>query len=392
MKNSLLSPEVQKYIEDQIDTKIQSLALKKSPFPYITMAQLIGQIESKQKTKEKLPKWFTTKNILFPSKLSVEQTSSEPCAIYKSELVQGKTLIDLTGGFGVDTYYFSKKVEQVTHCEMQSDLSEIAQHNFKEFQANNITCLNNNSIDFLKETCNTYDTIYVDPARRSASKQKVFFLSDCTPNVVEHLDLLLSKSDNIIIKTAPLLDISAGLKELKFVKQIHIVAVNNEVKELLWVIHKGFTESTQIIAVNLTNTKKDIFKTFIDQHCISQYALPKKYLYEPNAAILKTGKFDCISSYFKLQKLHEHSQLYTSDELIEFSGRRFEIQDIFVYNKTNAKQHLSNIKANITTRNFPLKVEELRKKWKIKDGGDIYIFFTTNINQEKIFIVCKKVS
>ncbi|MHC5202249.1 THUMP-like domain-containing protein [Myroides sp. LJL119] len=391
MKQNLLSAEVQKFIQDHLGQKVESLALKKSPFPGIAMSELVVQIESKQKTKDKLPKWFATENILFPSKLSIEQTSSEPCAIYKANLVNGQSLIDLTGGFGVDSYYFCKNIKQVTHCEMQSDLSQIAAHNFQAMQISNITCLNVDSIAFLTENSQKWDYIYLDPARRSASQKKVFFLSDCTPNVIEHLDLLLQRSNNIIIKTAPLLDISKGLKELKFVKQIHIVALNNEVKELLWVIEKDYNYSPELIAVNLTAQKQDVFQVSLNQLCTSRYALPKKYLYEPNAAILKTGKFDCISSFYDVFKLHEHSQLFTSDQLVEFAGRRFEICNTMVYNKINAKAQLSNIKANITTRNFPLKVEEIRKKWKIKDGGDTYIFFTTNLEQEKIFIICKKI-
>ncbi|WP_121965015.1 class I SAM-dependent methyltransferase [Myroides sp. N17-2] len=388
--NLFLSQEVQQYIQDHLDANLSQIAFKKSPFEHIEMSDLLTQIESKKKSKDKLPTWFKTDNILFPKKLSIEQTSSEACAAYKASLVSGDSLIDLTGGFGIDCYYFSKSIKQVLHCEMQQDLSETVALNFTALGVSNIDCHTGDSLAYLTEHPQSWDYIYVDPHRRNDAKEKVFFLSDCAPNVPEHLDLLFSRSNNILIKTSPLLDIQAGLGELRNVKAIHIVALQNEVKELLWVLEKGYTGSIDLVAVNITKEDTQVFSTPLEQESISTFREPLAYLYEPNAAILKTGKFDAVSQYFDLAKLHPHSHLYTSDSLIVFSGRSFKIEQVLPYNKQVGKEYLTNLKANVTTRNFPIKVEEIRKKWKMKDGGDSYLFFTTNIKNERIIIVCSK--
>jgi hypothetical protein len=193
-----------------------------------------------------------------------------------------------------------------------------------------------------------------------------------------------------MIKTAPLLDITAGLSELENVKAIHIVALENEVKELLWVLEKDYTESITIFTANLLKKDTETFSFQLNAENQAHFGLPKKYLYEPNAAIMKSGGFDMVSSQFKINKLHQHSHLYTSESLIDFPGRRFEIQQLIGYAKTEMKSSLENQKANITTRNFPDSVESIRKKWKIKDGGNLYCFFTTDVNNNKIVLLCSK--
>ncbi|MDM1406762.1 class I SAM-dependent methyltransferase [Myroides sp. DF42-4-2] len=387
----LTQPEVQAYIEEHLSDSLASLAFKKSPFPDLTMSDLLTQIESKQKAKNKLSKWYKTKNIVFPAKLSIEQTSSEECAAYKAALVEGDSLIDLTGGFGIDCYYFAQRIKTVTHCEIQPELSAIVQHNYRQLQQDNIDCITGDSLIYLANSNKQFDYIYLDPARRNQSKEKVFFLRDCTPNIVEHLDLLLEHTKTILVKTAPLLDIQAGLSELKHVKAIHIVALQNEVKELLWIIEKDYVGKIELIAVNLTKTEQQRFVIDLSDDSIATYAQPKTYLYEPNSALLKTGKFNAISAIFKVDKLQQHSQLYTSDELVNFSGRRFKIKQNLPYNKATAKEYLQQQKANVTVRNFPLKVDELRKKWKIKEGGETYIFFTTTLSDQKVFLICEPV-
>lgn len=387
----LLQPEVQNFINDNIYQSIPVLALKKSPFPAVKMIDIITQIESKQKAKNKLSKWFSTSNIIFPSKLSIEQTSSEECASYKASLISGNSLIDLTGGFGIDCYYFAQNIQKVTHCEIQDDLSEIVAHNYQQLNQLNIDCITGDSFDYLQKSGKQFDFIYLDPARRNQAKEKVFFLSDCTPNVVENIDLLFNHSATILIKTSPLLDIQAGLNELKNVKEIHIVALNNEVKELLWILEKDYCSTPNLIAVNITKTdlKKTTFS--FDDENVASLSVPLQFLYEPNSALMKTGKFDAISSLFNIKKLHQHSHLYTSDELVNFPGRRFKILQTFPFNKTYAKQHVFHQKANVTVRNFPISVDELRKKWKISDGGSKYIFFTTTLSDQKIFLICESV-
>ena len=390
MLSNLLLPEIQAYIRENTHQSVTQLALKKNPFPDVEWTEILNQIAARQKAKDKLPTWYAARDIVYPSKISVEQTSSETAAEYKSALVSGESLIDLTGGFGIDDYFFSKKIAHVTHCELNLELSAIAKHNFEMLGADNITCMPGDSLDVLKITDKQWDWLYADPARRSDTKGKVFMLKDCLPSVPDLLSTYFTYTKNILIKTAPLLDITAGLNELHFVKAIHIVAVNNEVKELLWILERGFTLSPQIVAVNLTKEGTDIFETGLSNDAEATYALPKKYLYEPNSAIMKSGAFDAVSSHYSLDKLHKHSQLYTSDTLIDFPGRRFTINQILPYQKAEMKQHIEGKKMNVTVRNFPLQVTDIQKKWKIKDGGDTYAFFTTTVDNEKVVLLCSK--
>ncbi|MEK8180686.1 class I SAM-dependent methyltransferase [Flavobacterium buctense] len=392
MDYSILAEEVQRFIAHHIDTDVNQLALQKNKFSKVDYTAILNQIAAKQKAKTKLPTWFNTENIIYPSKISVEQTSSERTAAYKSQLVSGKSLIDLSGGFGVDDFYFAQKVMEVAHCEINRELSQLVQHNFDQLKASNIQCFSGDSYEILKKNNKKADWIYIDPSRRNEAKGKVFMLKDCLPNVPENLDFYYGFAPNIMIKTAPLLDITAGLSELKNVKAIHIVALENEVKELLWVLEKEYHESITIFTVNLLKNETEAFSFELNAENQAHFGLPKKYLYEPNAAIMKSGVFDMISGQFKIDKLHQHSHLYTSETLIDFPGRRFEIQQRIGYAKNEMKPLLENQKANITTRNFPDSVDAIRKKWKIKDGGNLYCFFTTDMNNNKIVLLCSKLS
>lgn len=390
MPYKLSDPQVQQFIWDNTGTPLTSLALQKNPFPGLEWADILNQIAARDKAKDKLPSWFKTKDIIYPSKISVEQTSSEATGQYKASLISGENLIDLTGGFGVDDYYFSKQVDFVVHCEMNEELSVIAANNFKLLGATNIECIAGDSLNTLNQLDRSWDWIYIDPARRNDAKGKVFMLKDCLPNVPAQLETYFSYTDNILIKTAPLLDITAGLGELHWVKAIYIVALNNEVKELLWILQKGFTGAPWLHAISITKEGIQEFSSPIDATAEATYTLPKKYLYEPNSAIMKSGAFDAVSKQYSLDKLHKHTQLYTSDALINFPGRRFVIDEIVPYQKAGMKA-AEGTKMNITVRNFPLSVEELRKKWKIKDGGNTYAFFTTNLENEKIMLLCSKI-
>lgn len=387
----ILKPEIQDFIEANIRKDISKLAFQKNPFPEIDFAVLLNQIAAKSKAEQKLPTWYATKNIVYPTKLSIEQTSSEETASYKAEIVSGKSLIDLTGGFGVDSYYFSKKMGSVVHCEMNAELSEIASHNFKLLHAENIECFAGDSSEILQKLNRKFDWMYIDPSRRSDAKGKVFLLKDCLPNVPELQEFYFGYSDNLLIKTAPILDIAAGLTELTNVKAIHIVAIENEVKELLWEISKEHVGSTKIITLNTTKDKTEKLDFILGENESAFYGLPKKYLYEPNSSIMKSGFFETISALFKLDKLHPHSHLYTSEKLLDFPGRIFQIEEVIKYGKAEMKQSLQNKKANITVRNFPETVENIRKKWKISDGGNLYCFFTTNMNNDKIVLLCNKI-
>ncbi|WP_299229272.1 class I SAM-dependent methyltransferase [uncultured Psychroserpens sp.] len=392
MNKNVLNTEVQNYINTHLNDDITKLLLKGKQINGIDIKIIIEQIEAKKKSKTKLPTWFETKNIYYPNKLNIEQTSSELTAKYKSSLISGERLIDITGGFGVDSYYFSKNFSSVTHCEINDQLSKIVSHNFKQLEVKNISCISEEGINHLNTATKTYDWIYIDPSRRHESKGKVFFLRDCLPNVPKHLETIMHDSNNVMIKTSPLLDLSIGISELKYVKQIHIVALNNEVKELLWILEKDHTETTIVKTVNFTKGKKQLFSFKLEDEPISKanYSLPLTYLFEPNVAILKSGGFKVLSDAFKIYKLHKNSHLYTSNSKIEFPGKQFKIEKIISYNKRVFK-YLGISKANVVTRNFPETVQQIRKKLGIKDGGETYLFFTTNLSNEKLVLVCSRI-
>jgi hypothetical protein len=392
LNTSILRQNIQEFITQNSGASITKLALQKNPFPEIDWILILNQIEAKAKAKEKLPTWFITENIIYPSKISVEQTSSEKTAAYKASLISGESLIDLTGGFGVDDYYFSQKFKHIAHCEINEDLSAIVKHNFEQLKVKNCTFYAQDSTTVLEELNQKWDWIYIDPSRRNDSKGKVFMLKDCLPNVPDLLDFYFEKTDSILIKTAPLLDISAGLSELKFVKNIHIIALENEVKELLFEIPNHYSGDITIKTANLVKDKIETFEFVLgDDTVFASYHLPQKYVYEPNSAIMKSGGFDEVSSIFEINKLHKHSHLYTFDALIDFPGRTFEIEKVIPYSKNEMKTELANQQANVTTRNFPDTVENIRKKWKIKNGGNLYCFFTTDKNDNKIVLICRKI-
>lgn len=392
LNKTLLNTGVQNFINKNLNTDIMSVLLKKPLFEGISQKELAQQIETKKKCEKKLPTWFKTPKIYYPKKLSIEQSSSEKTARYKSEIITGKTVLDLTGGFGVDSYFFSKKFDDAYYCEIAPDLAQITAHNFKILGAKHINVVSEDGISFLNRTKKRFDWIYLDPSRRNDLKGKVFRLADCSPNILVHIDSLFAKSDNILIKTSPLLDLSLGIKELGYVFEVHIVAVKNEVKELLWMLKKGFTGPPHIKTMNMKAAGNEIFDFYRNDESngISDFSKPLKYLYEPNSAILKSGAFKTIGVRLYLKKINKSSHLYTSNKLIEFPGRRFEIKSVLDYGK-KTRQALQIENANITARNFPQSVDFIKKKLKIKDGGKTHIFFTKDLNNKLIAIKCSKV-
>ncbi|AZJ35886.1 class I SAM-dependent methyltransferase [Tenacibaculum singaporense] len=392
MNKNILHTEVQSYINDNLKVNIEQFIFKGSPFKDVSVQELANQIIAKQKSEKKLPTWFHTKNIYYPPKLSIEQTSSEVTAEYKSKLVNGSSIIDITGGFGVDCYAFSKRFKKVVHCEINKELSETVSYNYEQINISNIKSVATDGLEYLKTTSEKFDCIYIDPSRRSDTKGKVFLLSDCLPNVPENLDFLFEKSNTILIKNSPILDITSTINELKCVNEIHVVAVNNEVKELLFLLKKNIKQSVEIKTCNILKNSIQHFSFNTKDSFNFDYSLPLKYLYEPNAAILKSGGFNQVANQQKVNKLHQHSHLYTSENLAEdFPGRIFEINNVFTYNKKKIKKQITETKANVTTRNFPKTVAQIRKETKLKDGGSTYLFFTTNLNNELIVVNCTKI-
>lgn len=369
-----------------------SVLLSKPTFTGVEQKELVEQIEAKKKCREKLPTWFNTPNIYYPNKLNIEQTSSELTARYKAQLIHGKSLIDLTGGLGIDSFFFAQKFSIVIHCEINSELSKIASHNFNMLKQKNISCIPENGVDHLRGSNQKFDWVYVDPSRRNDKKGKVFLLEDCLPNLPKHLPLIFEKTENVLVKTSPLLDIKLAIDTLGFVKEIHVVAVQNDVKELLFVLEKECSDSIKVTAINLGPNEKEEFTFSLENESqiSSDHGPPATYLYEPNSAILKSGGFKSVAKSFGVHKLHMHSHLYSSEQLVDFPGRRFKVQQALPYSKKSLKS-LSITKANITTRNFPISVAEIRKKHKIKDGGDRYLFFTKDLDEKLIMLVCSKI-
>lgn len=393
MNTYLLYDDAQNYIEEHLNDDVSKLVLKGTTIANITISELVEQIESKKKCESKLPTLFNTTKTYYPHKLHIEQTSSEIAAKYKSELFGGKILVDLTGGLGIDSLYFSKVFDRVVHCETNQELSKVARHNFKQLEIDNIECFAGDGLDFLQGHQERIDVIYIDPSRRHGIKGRVYRLSDCEPDVPKHLGKLLRQGKYLMIKTSPLLDIAAGLKELKQVDEIHILSIKNEVKELLWILRQVPNPDLLVQTVNIKEDGKEFFEFNWneDAAAIATYSLPKQFLYEPNAAIMKSGGFKTLSSRLGIAKLHKHSHLYTSETLIDFPGRIFRIKNIIPYQKKQVKRIISK-KANLSTRNFTESVAELRRKFKIADGGNSYIFFTTDLNGTKIVIDCEKTS
>ena len=391
MNTTVLNKDVQQFINANLKSDITKLILKGSPFEEVSIQEIAEQIISKSKCESKLQTWFKTPTIYFPNKLNIEQTSSEITANYKANLVSGNSLIDITGGFGVDAYYFSQKVKNVIHCEINEDLSEIVTHNFEQLKTKNIETIVGDGLEYLEKSRSKFDWIYSDPSRRNDVKGKVFLLEDCLPNIPNNLELLFKKSNHILIKVSPILDLKSAINELKFVKEIHIVAIENEVKELLFILEKNHNKQTDIKTINFNKTNIQQFNFKLYSEVSATYSEPKKYLYEPNVAILKSGAFQQISIQLNVDKLHQHSHLYTSENLIDFPGRSFEIKHIIPYNKKELTKLIPSKKANITTRNFPETVIQIRKKINFKDGGNLYLFFTTDINNKHLVLICKKV-
>lgn len=392
MNSTILNTNIQQFIDKNLSSSITKLVLKGNTFKDVTIQELANQIIAKKKAKEKLPSWFKNSNIYYPKKISIEQTSSEITANYKSALVSGNSIVDITGGFGVDCFYFAKDFAKVIHCEIDKELSEIVAHNYKQLQVKNITTVANDGMSFLETYGKKIDCIYIDPSRRNENKGKVFLLKDCLPNVPQNLEFLFSKTNTILIKNSPILDITSVINELKFVKEIHIVAVKNEVKELLFLLEKNYTNSINIKTTNILKSKNQIFNFTFNEQITSEYSGPLDYLYEPNNAILKSGGFHQVSNKLNVKKLHQHSHLYTSEKLINFPGRRFKIEHVLPYDKKRIRKLLPNNKANITVRNFSKSVAQIRKETKIRDGGTVYLFFTKLVNNKLSVLFCKQIS
>jgi len=359
------------------------------------MSDIIRQIGARQKAKGKLPTWASQPQALFPPFLSVEQSSSEPAARYKASLLSGETLVDLTGGFGVDDFFFARYFEKVIHVERNKELSALAAHNFAVLGAENITCVHADADAYLNGMPAVVDWVYLDPARRDQAQGKVFRLEDCEPDVLRLLPLLLSKCTRLFLKTSPLLDIDLAIRQLKGVDHIRVVALENDCKEVLYELSAKSDVEPVITAVNLRKDHPpDTFSFTRHEERTAEINLSdvQTFVYEPNVALLKAGAFQSLAQHYGLSKLHVHTHLYTSDVLRrDFPGRIFICEAVSKLDKKALKAFLPEGKAHVTVRNFPISVIDIRRQTGIREGGDVYLLATTDRHNRKIVLVTRKV-
>ena len=390
-----ISPETLRFIEENLKADVRSLALQAKKYPQVDMAMAVVQIAGRQIAEAKVPSWYCVEGLLYPKHLSMEQCSSEVTALYKASLVEGETFADLTGGFGIDCSFLSRRFKKADYVERQAELCELANHNFPLLGLN-IEVHNEDGVEYLKRM-QPVDCLFLDPARRDGYGGKTVAISDCEPDVSTLEDLLVEKAKTVMVKLSPMLDLSLALKTLKNVREVHVVSVNNECKELLLILQKQSISSD--VSIHCEHIVNDLHQHFVftqEQERISDCPLTSQveaYLYEPNASILKAGAYRSLTQSYKVRKLHTSSHLYTSSHFIEdFPGRRFHVEAVSGFGKKDLKTFLQGMeKANLTIRNFPSSVAELRKRLKLKEGGEDYIFATTLADESKVLIKCKKV-
>lgn len=379
------------FIRENLNADVPTLALKKAPVG-TDFSLALRQIEARQLLKKKVPSWSANEELLFPAHLSIEQCSSEASAKYKAGLMQGKSFADLTGGLGVDTYFISQRFQQADYVERQVELCDLARHNFAVL-GSQVEIWNETDEDYLKH-CGTKDYIFIDPARRDAYGRKTVSIADCTPDVVGLQDLLLEKAGRVVVKLSPMLDITKALEELHHVREVHVVAVANECKELDFVMERGYEGEVQCVCTHLLTLQPEV-RFLLEEERRGATPLAEtvmRYLYEPNPAVMKAGGYKTVAERYGVLKLHKNSNLFTSDILVaDFPGRIFEVEAFAPFNKRVKQTLLSEVdNASIAVRNFPLTVAELRKTLRIGDGDGVYLFATTLKGEKRVVIRTKK--
>ena len=379
------------FIRENLNADVPTLALKKAPVG-TDVSLALRQIAARQLLQKKVSQWADNDDLLFPAHLSIEQCSSEAAARYKAGLLHGRSFADLTGGLGVDTYYLSQHFLQADYVECQSELCELARHNFAVLKSS-VEVWNESAEDYLSH-CEHKDCIFIDPARRDEHGGKTVAIADCTPDVAALQTALLEKADRVMVKLSPMLDICKALEALHHVKEVHVVAVANECKELDVVMERGYQGEPQLFCVNLLTHQPQVRFTFEEERLTPGSIADEvsNYLYEPNPAVMKAGCFKLLAARYGVRKLHKNSNLYTSEQLVgDFPGRSFKVEGWAPYNKKVKQVLLSDVaKASVAVRNFPLSVVELRKALKIGDGDETFLFATTMKGEKKVVIRTKK--
>lgn len=450
-----MNQATQDFIRQHQDDDVRQLAFLGSKYPEVDMPFALDQIRGRKMARVKLPRWASLEGIIYPPHISMEQCSSESTALYKAELaarllglpasssgIEMKAeneieFVDLTGGFGVDFSYIAARLGvKSMYVERQAHLCEAAKENFERLGLKNAIVKNGDGIEVLHSFLPkkddaasaddslgiTYDQplsllktklglklIFIDPARRDDAGNKVVSLKDCTPDVTVLQEEMLSKADYVIIKLSPMLDWHRAISELSHVREVHIISVNNECKELLLVLSArnmdemeassadGEVKHAGNLRIYCVNDAQSFVCDELDMESSPVRIAPPvleemQYLYEPNASLMKAGCFGVLSERYDARMLSKNSHLFVSQAPIEaFPGRSFRIIAVSSFNKKELKRHLSGFtKANIATRNFPLSVAELRKRLKLKDGGETYIFATTLSDESHVLVITEK--
>lgn len=352
---------------------------------------VVNQAVFNQTIGSKIPEWDYQKALIAPPKIALEQCSSQSTAKYKADLMNGDIGVDLTGGLGVDSYFFSKKFNDFTHNEISQSLSSVVKHNFDKLSIKNVRFTNIEAEKF--ELDESTDFVYLDPARRDSVNRKMVSLKDCMPNLLEIKDKLLQYAETVMVKYSPMLDIKDTIMLLKHVNEVIVLAEKNEVKELVFILKKEINTDPNINCVNLGSGQSEFsFKYSEENELNIAFKDPQRYIYEPNATIMKGGGFKSIAVKLNIDKIASNSHLYSSQEcILDFPGRVFEVVNVCDFDKKAIKKLLENDKANVAVRNFPYSPDEIKKQLGLKDGGDKYIFFTENQKKKKMVLICNKI-
>ena len=396
-----LSPETLAFIDSHRGDDVRTLALQAKKYPAVDMAEAVVQIAGYQIAEKKVPLWAQTAGIRYPQHLSMEQCSSEVTARYKASLVSGDTLTDLTAGWGVDCSFLARNFRCADYVERQETLCRIAAHNFPLLGLPHVRIHCADAVEYL-QSMEPVDCLILDPARRDSHGGKTVAIAECEPDVCRLEPLLVEKGKTVMIKLSPMLDMASALRDLQYVRRIHVVSVNNECKELIILLRKAPDEE-EAAAGEVIISCEQVVNNSVHQHFQFTFSEEKSagcplaesvgnYLYEPGAALLKAGPYRLLATRYGVEKLHPNSHLYTSSGLVDFPGRRFRVTAVSGFGKKDLKVLLEGVeKANLTVRNFPSSVAELRKKLKLKEGGDTYLFATTLASGEKVLIRGEKV-
>jgi len=389
--------QTEKFINDNLDNDLKKLLLIKRSNKAIDYEFAYRQIAGFQRIKNKIPVLYSTKSILFPPQLNLEQSSSESTALYKKSLCEGNTLIDITGGFGIDLYFISKHFENAIYVERNEELCKIVAHNFRILGVTNVSIIHADAEEFI-ESMPASNCVFVDPSRRDKTGGKTVFLEDCEPNICQLNEKILEKTKLLMVKLSPMLDITAAINALSNVHEVHIISVENECKEVLLLLKPTKATEIKYKAINIlkdNRLEKFEFIKEAEQDVVLNFSAKiENYLYEPNSSILKAGAFKSIANKFFLNKLNKNTHLYTSENYVsEFPGRCFKVVKVWGVNKKELTELKKQVpKANISTRNFPLKPDELKKKTGISDGGNTYLFGCTLADETKVIVQCEKIT